>query len=71
MWANYHDFKDAFADVQPPHAMTAHKSQGSTYGTVFVDLVDIKRNHKRKEMWQLLHVACSRASENVVIMEGS
>jgi ATP-dependent exoDNAse (exonuclease V) alpha subunit len=44
-WREFFTFKDeAFADLRPIHATTVHRSQGSTYEKVFVDLSDIGRN---------------------------
>ncbi len=68
-WQYFWAFKDMFADLHPPHAMTVHRSQGSTYNNVFIDIVDIGKNRKEKERNQLLYVGCSRASENLVIMD--
>ena len=44
-------------------------SQGSTYNNVFIDIVDIGKNRKEKERNQLLYVGCSRAKENLIIMD--
>ena len=35
--------KQELADLRPVHASTVHKSQGSTYRMVFIDLDDIGR----------------------------
>jgi exodeoxyribonuclease-5 len=67
-WRNFWGFKDSFADLQSPHAMTVHRSQGSTYKNVFVDLRDIYKNRTKLERLQLEYVACSRASETLVLM---
>jgi len=68
-WKNFWDFKGAFADLQSVYAMTVHRSQGSTYNNVFVDMRDVYRNPKRLERLQLEYVAVSRASETLVILE--
>lgn len=67
MWGTYHNFKDAFADIRYSHALTSHRSQGSTFENVFVDVNDIMANPNRKEMLRSLYVACSRASKNLVL----
>jgi len=67
MWSTFHSFKDAFADIRYSHALTSHRSQGSTFENVFVDVDDIKANPNRKEMLRSLYVACSRASKNLVL----
>ena len=46
--------------------MTVHKSQGSTYDRVFVDMEDIiKRNPKERESYQCLYTAITRASKEI------
>ena len=46
--------------------MTVHKSQGSTYNRVFVDMKDIiKRNPKERESYQCLYTAVTRASKEI------
>ena len=64
----YFDFVDAVAKVQSVYAMTVHCSQGSTFENVMVDVNDIKRNSKTKEMLQLMYVACTRPSKALVLL---
>ncbi len=67
-WVTFFAFKDsAFCDLRPIHASTVHKSQGSTYQTVFVDLSDIGRNTRRDVLLRLLYVALTRARGDVVV----
>jgi len=66
-WQNYFRIKDGFLDLRPIHASTVHKSQGSTYDTVFIDLTDIGRNNIRSETARLLYVAITRAANKVVL----
>lgn len=65
-WKVFWDTKALFHDVRPCHAITAHRSQGSTYDTVLVDVLDIQANPNVKEMMQCLYVACSRASRILI-----
>jgi ATP-dependent exoDNAse (exonuclease V) alpha subunit len=58
---------EAFCDLRPIHASTVHKSQGSTYQTVYVDLTDIGRNTRRDVLLRLLYVALTRAKGDVVV----
>lgn len=44
------------------YAITTHKSQGSTYNNVFVNMRDIALNKRKDEMRKLLYVALSRTS---------
>ena len=64
-WQNYFKIKNFWLDLRPIHSSTVHKSQGSTYHTVFIDLDDIGRNNKWKEVARLAYVAITRASDLV------
>ena len=66
-WARYHKFKDLFASIRYCYCITVHRSQGSTYRRVFVDVNDILSNRIRKERQSLLYVAYSRPSQQLVI----
>lgn len=52
------------------YALTIHKSQGSTYTKAFVDGKDIAKYSRRDRdnYLRLLYVACSRASEQTVLL---
>lgn len=66
-WAFYYsDMIDPFADVTYGYAMTVHKSQGSTYQRVFIDMKDIiHKNPKQRESFQCLYTAITRASKEI------
>lgn len=66
-WFSYYQVKEEYGDLRPLHACTVHKSQGSTYRTVFVDLSDIGRNNIPSDVARMLYVAVSRASEKVYL----
>lgn len=66
-WTNLYKFKDFFADVRPIYCSSVHKSQGSTYRKIFIDLSDIGRNPINYELARLMYVAVSRASEQVIM----
>ena len=68
-WKAKHDFQESFASLQPPHAITVHRSQGSTFKNVFVDLIDCWKNPDSMERNKLLYVAASRASENLICLK--
>ena len=51
------------------YACTVHKSQGSTYDNVFVDIKNIKRCISEKERRQLQYVALSRTKHDVFILQ--
>lgn len=66
-WYAFFHLKDGLADLRHTYACTAHKSQGSTYDTVFIDLDDIGSNKNFKEVARLLYVAISRAKYKVYL----
>lgn len=66
-WGPYFRIKDEWADLRPIHASTVHKAQGSTYRKVFVDMDDIGRNTRWRDVVRLLYVAITRASHEVHI----
>jgi len=66
-WRDYMTFKDCVVCMDFPYAMTVHKSQGSTFDTVFVDTKDlgICADNNYSLYLKLLYVAISRASNMV------
>ena len=58
---------DRWFDLRYEFACTAHKSQGSTYDAVYIDLSNFKGCKPRSLLARLLYVAVSRASKKVVI----
>lgn len=67
-WRDFYGFSRAFAKVERVYAMTVHKSQGSTYRHVWVNLKDIIRNPDRDEMLRCYYTAITRAAESVHIL---
>ena len=65
-WKEYFRVKDTWFDLRAIYASSIHKSQGSTYETVFIDLTDIGRNWQPNDVARLLYVAITRASKRVV-----
>lgn len=66
-WGSYFTVKETCADLRPLHASTVHKSQGSTYDKVFIDLSDIGRCNIPGDAARILYVAISRASQQVIL----
>lgn len=66
-WWPYYELQQAFAAIRPAYCVTAHKSQGSTFENVFVDVLDIWANPNKSEALQCLYVACSRASHHLIV----
>lgn len=50
-------------DISYGYALTVHKSQGSTYTNVGVNLVELLKNRTDKERRQLIYVALSRTEK--------
>jgi len=66
-WGKFWEFKEAFHDVRYGYAITVHRSQGSTYQEVFVDMSDILKNRERLEALKCLYVACTRPKNTLYI----
>jgi hypothetical protein len=56
------ELNDFFHQIQYSFAITAHKSQGSTYDYAFIYSDDLSNNENKKECLQLLYVAVTRPS---------
>lgn len=90
-WKEYFDFKDKYLiannithngqiiyprDLDYGFAITSHKSQGSTYENVFVDVNDIIFDKNGQvypdinDMLRRLYVACSRTKTDLIICYG-
>ena len=66
-WRDFFAIQESIADIRPPYACTVHKSQGSTYKRVLIDLNDIGRCNVPDDVARMLYVAISRASEEVIL----
>lgn len=67
LWKRFWDHKDLFHDIKYAYALTAHRSQGSTYENVWVDYQDILLNRNRKEAFQCLYVAATRPTTRLYL----
>ena len=92
-WKDYYTFKKKYLiaaniinkqgktlynrDIDYGFAITAHKSQGSTYDTVFVDINDMVYDRmgypyaNQDDLLRRLYVACSRAHKELILCYGS
>jgi len=66
-WKDYYEFIEQFADLTYNHAITVHKSQGSTYKQVIVNIDNLNINPNKKELLRLLYTAITRASELLIL----
>lgn len=67
-WKRYYDLQRIFADIDFSYALTVHKSQGSTYDTVFVDANNILMNENKAEMRRILYTASTRPKNKLIII---
>jgi len=66
-WDLYYKLKNDIADLRPRDAATVHKSQGSTYENVFIDLGNISSCNNPNQVARMLYVAFSRARSRVFL----
>jgi len=66
-WRQYYNNLGLFCWFKYNYAITAHKSQGSTYDNVLMLDWDISRNHKLEEMNRIKYVAATRARNRLFI----
>lgn len=59
-WRDFWAFKEAFHALRHAYAITAHRAQGSTYDTVFLDYRDILVNRTKAEAMRCLYVGATR-----------
>lgn len=70
LWRRFFLVRDAFASLGPAAVLTVHRSQGSTFGEVFVE-ADVFRPSDERLRRQLVYVAVSRARRGVVLAAGA
>ena len=61
------EIKNNVLDLSQGDSLTVHKSQGSTYTNVFIDLNDLSTCRDPNVFARLLYVACTRASSKVFL----
>lgn len=66
---DYHKVREAenWVDLRAVFAQTINKAQGSTYGTVFIDLDDVKKCNSGNQVARMMYVGVSRATTRVVL----
>lgn len=60
-------FLATFASFKYNHALTVHKSQGSTYKTTVLNVKDISFNQNEQEKQRLLYTGVTRASDLLIL----
>lgn len=67
LWKDFWELKESFHSLRYSYAMTAHRSQGSTFDTCFIDVRDILANSNFKESLKCLYVAITRAKNMIYL----
>jgi hypothetical protein len=65
LWDNYWEEYNSFADIRYLHAITAHKSQGSTYKHVYMDQDNIATIKDSADRGAAAYVAVSRITDRI------
>jgi hypothetical protein len=68
-WLVYYNFLRRYADVNFSYAITAHKSQGSTYDTVFLLEDDIDVNYNVVERNRIKYTSYTRSSRKLYVIK--
>lgn len=66
-WLDFYGFSENFADLKYNHAITVHKSQGSTYKQAIVNVKNLNLNRSKTEKERLLYTAVTRASKLLIL----
>lgn len=65
-WRAYYEIYESVPDLRPIHSCTVHKSQGSTYENVFIDLNDIGTCHIASDVARMMNVAVTRPTSKII-----
>ena len=70
LWKDFWEYKGRYADVDFGYAITAHKSQGSTYDIVVVDEKDIMGTSatSNQEKSELIYTALTRPKKTAIVI---
>lgn len=68
-WMEFWDLKQRFHQVDYAYSLTIHKSQGSTFQDVFVDVPSMAANRNVIERNQLCYVAFTRAAKRLFVYQ--
>lgn len=66
-WRDFFEFKERFADIKYNHALTIHKSQGSTYKQSIINYKNVCLNRDLDERQKMLYTAVTRASDLLIL----
>jgi ATP-dependent exoDNAse (exonuclease V) alpha subunit len=66
-WVDFYNFQEKFADLNHNHALTVHKSQGSTFQKTIMNVKDIRKNRNKVEVERISYTGVTRASELLIL----
>ncbi len=67
LWYKFWQLRNCFHKVRYGYAITAHRSQGSTYVNAFVDYTDIMSNSNTSEALRCFYVTATRPTKRLLI----
>ena len=59
---------DSMAQLNYGYCITVHKSQGSTFSNVYIDIADIFENKNKDEILKCLYTAITRTSDSLELL---
>jgi exodeoxyribonuclease-5 len=65
VWGVFWKLKNRYTSIRHSYAITAHRAQGSTFNTVFIDMGDILSNSDRSTALRCAYVAATRPSHKL------
>lgn len=68
-WMEFWDLKQQFHEVDYAYSLTIHKSQGSTFQDVFIDVPSMRVSRQVIERNQLCYVAFTRAAKRLFLYQ--
>ncbi len=66
-WKSKFKFEESFADMKYNHAITVHKSQGSTYKNTVLNVKNLALNQSPNEKERLFYTGITRASDLLIL----
>jgi len=67
-WGAFWSMKKQINLVKPFYSLTSHRSQGSTFTSIWVDLSDIRSNQKKDEMMSCFYTTITRATTRIFVL---
>jgi hypothetical protein len=66
LWRRYWELKNQFQQIRHGYAMTAHRLQGTTLDSIYVDRTDVLANHNTREAYRALYVLATRPKNRFI-----